>query len=354
MSRHMRRLQILAVQSAIAVLLLEGLLRLHNPFLFRQRGDQIVLPAGQHFVRTNPLTAKLDPVTRYTRNRLGFRGPDVPADFASRLSIVAVGGSTTEGGLLSEGRSWPEQMAAVLARTHPDLWVNNAGFDGHSTFGHLVLLRSVLVSLRPTFMLVLAGINDIGMDGGKPGDEFALAPWLARHSEIANTAINFRRAWRSSEMRVNADLPADLALAPRVAMTDAEVAAELAKHARFLEPYRQRLTALAEESLAAGITPVFLTQPVLLGDAIDPATGADLATVSQSGNVSGRAESRVMERYNDVMRQVAARHGVLLIDLARLLPKDSRYFYDFIHFGNDGARKVGEIVAAELGPHLVR
>lgn len=353
MSRHMRRLKILVVQSAIAVLLLEGLLRLHNPFPFRQRGDEIVLPAGQRVVRTNRPSPKLDPVTRYTRNRLGFRGPELPGDFASRVSIVAVGGSTTECGLLSEGQSWPEQMAAVLATSHPGVWVNNAGFDGHSTFGHLVLLRSVLVPLKPTFVLVLAGINEIGMEHGQPGDEFKLAPFMARHSEVINTALNLRRAWRASRLQFSTDLPADLAGAPKV-MTDAEIAEELAKHARFLDGYDRRLTALAQESQAAGITPVFLTQPILLGDAIDPTTGRDLATVSAGGGFSGRSEGRLMELYNDVMRRNAARHGVLLIDLARLLPKDSRYFYDFVHYGNDGARKVGEIVAAELGPHLVR
>ena len=313
-----------------------------------------MLPAGQNFVRTNQPSPKLAPVTRYTRNRLGFRGPAPPADFASRISIVAVGGSTTECGLLSEGKSWPEQMAAVLAPSHPEVWVNNAGFDGHATSGHLVLLRSVLVPLRPTFMLVLAGVNDLGLEAGVPSEDFALAPRAARYSEIANTALNLRRAWRASQMLLSRDAPVDLAGAPRVVMTDEEGAAELARHTRFLAGYDERLTALAVEAQAAGITPVFLTQPVLLGDAIDPTTGVDLATVTEGDGVSGRIKGQVMERYNDVMRHTAARHGVLLIDLGRLLPKDSRYFYDFVHYGNEGARRVGEIVAAQLGPHLVR
>ena len=47
-------------------------------------------------------------------------------------------------------------------------------------------------------------------------------------------------------------------------------------------------------------------------------------------------------------------HRVKIEQLARLLPKDSRYFYDLYHFGNAGAETVGKIVAAALGPHLIR
>ncbi len=139
----MRRLTILAVQAAIAVLLLETALRLYHPLPFRLRGDELILPVGLTYRFDNHGDPKLDPVTIHTRNRLGFRGPDPPADFPSRLTIITVGGSTTECFPLSDGKTWPDVVARELARTRPDVWVNNAGLDGHSTVGHLALLRSV-------------------------------------------------------------------------------------------------------------------------------------------------------------------------------------------------------------------
>jgi hypothetical protein len=99
---------------------------------------------------------------------------------------------------------------------------------------------------------------------------------------------------------------------------------------------------------------VLLTQPLAVGDAIDPATGVDLRVVADGGDLNGLATWRLMEAYNDVMRDVATANHVALIDLARRLPKDSRYFCDFAHFSNAGARAVGEIVAAGLEPYLVR
>ena len=356
----MRWVKILAVQAVIAVLLLEALLRVYNPLPFRLRGDDIVLPAGFRYTRHNAPGSKLDPVTVHTKNRLGFRGPDLPSDFDSRLSIITVGGSTTECFLLSDGKTWTDVMAAELARTIPRVWVNNAGFDGQSTFGHLVLLRSVLVKLKPTVVLFLTGINDVGMDWGANSEFETPDPSnqrvvhrLARYSEIFNSAQNLVRARRARRF-VFGDQPVDFAAYRHFSMTDADVAAYVASYQRSLAGYEARLVRLARESRAARIEPVFLTQPELAGDAVDPETGLDLGTMAEHDDRNGRAEWRLLEMYNDVTRRVAARDGVFLIDLAHRLPRDSRYFYDFVHYGNEGARAVGLIVAAELAPHLAR
>lgn len=362
MSSWKQRIRTLAVQALVTAVLLEAVLRVANPLEFRLRGDRIVLPVRARYTITNFNHPKLDPVAVHTRNSLGFRGPERPADFASRLSIVTVGGSTTECFLLADGKTWPDVMAAALSPARPDLWVNNAGLDGHSTFGHLVLLRSVLADLRPTMVLYLAGINDVGRTfpderEGAPGQR-PPTRWRnwAGHSEVANTLLKLVRIWRARHLNyANAvDRPYDVVSHPRLVMTDDELDAFAAPHRPLAEAYQARLAVIARESRHAGIEPAFLTQPLLAGDAIDPATGADLATLVDLPGRNGLADWRVLEMYNDAMRAVAAAEGILLIDLARQLPKDSRLFLDFVHFSNDGARAVGQIVAAELGRHLVR
>ncbi len=45
---------------------------------------------------------------------------------------------------------------------------------------------------------------------------------------------------------------------------------------------------------------------------------------------------------------------VLVIDLAREMPKGSRYYYDLIHYTNAGAEKVADLVAAHLTPFLAQ
>ena len=355
----MRTTKLLAVQAAIVVALLEVALRVYQPLPFRLRDDAIVLPVGLTYRFANPKNPKVDPVTIHTRNALGFRGPDAPADFASRLTIVAVGGSTTECFPISDGKTWPDVLAADLQRTHPGVWINNAGLDGHSTVGHLALLRGTLSRLKPKVMLVLAGINDVDVDTLRPEDEVSAAypyfrpVWhrLASYSEVANTLLNLERARRARGMAFNHDAM-DVATHRRLPMSEPDIDAAVNRLTKHVDRYGERLLVLAREARAAGIEPVFITQPSLAGYARDPTTGADLATITEHEDRNGLADWRALERYNSVMRQLAEQHGVLLIDLASALPKDSRYFYDLFHFGNEGAARVGHIVADTLTPYL--
>ena len=45
-------------------------------------------------------------------------------------------------------------------------------------------------------------------------------------------------------------------------------------------------------------------------------------------------------------------NGVLLIDLARELPRDSAFYYDYLHYTEPGAAAVAGIVGAQLSLFL--
>ncbi len=61
---------------------------------------------------------------------------------------------------------------------------------------------------------------------------------------------------------------------------------------------------------------------------------------------------QAIELYNEVTRQVAQKDGVLLIDLARELPRNSAYYYDYLHYTEPGAQAVAGIVDRHLAPWL--
>ena len=149
---------------AVGLLIAEGALRIYNPFGFRLKGDRIVLPVNESYQIMPDGLWGVEPVVRHSRNVLGFRGAEPPDDFDGALSIVFVGGSTTESFLQTEGRSWPEKVDSLLAPLFNGLWVNNAGLDGHSTFGHLILVNDLLAGLKPDAVVILSGINDVGLD----------------------------------------------------------------------------------------------------------------------------------------------------------------------------------------------
>jgi lysophospholipase L1-like esterase len=352
--------KVLAVQAILVVVLFEIGLRFFNPVVFRVRGDEIVLPINQTYRMTHPGSAKIDPVVTHTKNSLGFRGPDPPRDFASRFTVVTIGGSTTECVNLSDGHTWSDELARQLQQVVPGAWLDNAGIDGQSTFGHIVLLRSVIVKLHPRMAIFLFGANDVGLeqsntfDAGTlptPGRLRALRNAIVEHSEVANLLLNLTRAARAHE-RGFGHSEVDVRKTEDLALEDDYMARVIEQHRVHLPGYAARLHEIAAITKAAGIEAVWLTQPALFGEGKDAATGVDLARLKVNGRGNGVLEWRLLELHNDVTRRVAAEDGVLLIDLARELPKDSRLFYDFLHFTNAGAERVGRIVATHLVAHV--
>jgi lysophospholipase L1-like esterase len=358
-ARALARVAVVIVSSLIA---LEVGLRIRNPFPFRVRGDHIVLPSHQSYTISHPGAIKLDAVTHVTKNSLGFRGPEPPRDWAERLTVLTIGGSTTECLFLSDGRTWTDQLTRRMMAVRPDAWINNAGFEGHSTFGHLVLLREFVVSMRPKVALFLTGYNDMKLRAALPRDgEFVpqslstahrLMTFVADHSQVGAVSENFVRMFRTYQAGVRSDEihPERLATRP---LDEEKTNAILDEHrSRYLAGYAGRLTEIIELCRRNGIEPVLLTQPALYGDVIDPTTGVALGPLAIGSVSNGRVEWQSLELYNDVARRLSAELGVRLIDLAHELPKESRYFTDWVHYTNDGAKFVGDIVFAHLQPWL--
>ena len=121
---------------------------------------------------------------------------------------------------------------------------------------------------------------------------------------------------------------------------------------KYLKYYRDRLEKLVRVSRAHGIEPVLITQPTLYGPGVDPATGVDLGKIKLGEKMNGALMYAVVELYNETLRQVAAQDKVLLIDLAREMPHDSRYYYDYLHYTEAGADRVAEIIYRDLRPFL--
>jgi lysophospholipase L1-like esterase len=362
-SRRWKRIVIYGVYLVISVfLLLEIALRIYNPFHLRLKGDKIMLPVNLVSTITNTINPKLDPVIINTRNSLGFRGAEPPADWGGALTIIAIGGSTTECHFLNDERTWPFLLGRTLSDSFRNCWLNNAGLDGHSTFGHIVLLNDHVKKLRPSVVLFLAGINDVETTGPSFHDNLNtrggwsdLRHYIFENSEVLNLLLNLARGWRAQKFNNTTNGLLVLDKNRQLPLTDSVQSARLAMQKPFLDGFRSRLTQLADTCAAWHILPVFMTQPNLLGQGKDSVTGADLELFpADPGDpaMNGRLMWRLLEEYNDVTRSVCAQKHLPLIDLAQLLPKNSVYYYDMSHFTNEGAAKVAGIVASGLTPVL--
>jgi type IV secretory pathway ATPase VirB11/archaellum biosynthesis ATPase len=80
---------------------------------------------------------------------------------------------------------------------------------------------------------------------------------------------------------------------------------------------------------------------------VDDVSGVNLANISVDG-MSGSMAWKKLEMYNDVLRKIREKYKVHVVDLARELPKSSKYFYDLYHYNNEGAEEVAKIIYKDL------
>jgi lysophospholipase L1-like esterase len=364
-----KNILVLLISLTLVLGVCELILRVYNPLGFRIKGNKIILPINKkEIIHHEHGLGKLDKVVVHQSNSLGFRGPEPPADFSRALTIVTVGGSTTECFDLAEDKTWPHVLGVDLQRDFKHLWLNNAGLSGNSTFGHYILIQDYLVKLKPKVVIFLVGINDLGIHDERDFDQRihgfnarSLERFLASaavHSELAAAALNLYRYYFPKSVMINNQndpQETDLQKLPPFEVSKAARAAMVKAHRdHYLGPYKARLEKLITICRGHHMVPVLLTQPVLYGGGMDQTTGVDLDHRFVAKDMDGATAWEVLELYNDVTRQVGREKGVLVIDLARQMPKNSLYFYDLMHYTNAGATKMAEIIEAQLTPFLAQ
>ena len=317
------------------------------------------MPVNRIQIIHNLKGGKLDELVVNKKNSLGFRGEDPPADFKAWLTIVTVGGSTTECLAINEEKSWPHLLQEKLKNHFSKLWLNNAGIGGHSTFGHIILMKDFLIKLKPNVVLFLAGINDVGRSDisnsnrnlwGFGFEKFETMLMVgANHSEVVSILLNLYRFYFPAYTKLSQIDERDIRTLKPKEIPAAEEEAIIEKYRQnYLPDYRLRLEKLINLAWANQIDPALITQPALYGNAVDDITGVHLDDIDVYGVTNGKL---VGENWNYIMRSPGKwekRRDVLVIDLARELPKSSLYYYDLVHYSNEGCAKVAEIIYSPI------
>jgi lysophospholipase L1-like esterase len=259
---------------------------------------------------------------------------------------------------ISEGKTWEDLLNKHLSDSIGKVWINNAGFSGHSTFGHNILLRDYIVHLKPSICLFLVGANDIDRKDLRPHDKNFTKTrnkwilFLARKSALANTLLNLYRNHLAKEKILAGGKPFTLLNKEPLYIPDSVIQEKISLQQPLVKAYASRLREMSRLCKSNGIEPIFVTQPCLPGETIDSSTGVDLATFPMSDKINGKLFWKYLQLYNAETITVAKQEGLMCIDLATELPKSSAYYYDLIHYNINGNAKVAEILNDKLRPYL--
>lgn len=292
-------------------------------------------------------------------NMWGFRGEDPPENWEDYITIVAVGGSTTANYYLDDSLTWSHVLQEELREENPLVWVGNAGIPRHSSDTHLLFVREVLSEIQPDIALFLLGVNDMGPFLRSNADEERLPDsgprqWLFSNSRILQLIYKAKVVHLDRAPVVTAATDPKFTEEPLEAPED-PLPEDL--HSLLEDPdfFRRRIALLIEECRSLGITPVFLTQPILYQDndhwrgirATDRFAGGEECPIS-AATFAG-----MLGTLNRDLMLVCREKGVPCFDLAGNVPGSREYFYDAMHMTEAGADLVGRLVAGFLREYLM-
>ncbi len=374
--RGILRLAAAALGAGLSLAAAELLLRSLGP----ERDSCRVWPPGLErvFLPAPGLLPGVSGPSVFRIDRLGFRSTERPP--APLLSVLALGGSTTECLYLDQSETWPALLQERLRATRdPTVWVANAGRSGRTTRDHVLQLRQLLVQ-PPRFdlLLLLAGTNDLASwlagqapDPTPPGESPEL---LARAFDVLPLARTPGGPHRRTALWNLLDAAHErFSRPPGMPQVEDEAAAIYATwraHRRTaatrierlpdgtaaLHAFECQLAAIAELCQTLGVKLVLLTQPALWDERLPVELEGrlwmggvgDYQAQPGCAYYSAGALARGLALFDERMRRFAAARGLPCLDLARAIGSDPRCFYDDVHFSEAGARAAAEFLAREL------
>lgn len=280
---------------------------------------------------------------KWEMNSLGFRGPEpVPG----KVRVLTFGASETFGLYESPGKEYPRQLEQALQRHGmPDAEVVNVALPGLRV-GHAEYLARAIRELQPTWVVIYpTPANYIEADAPYCG------PNVARSRAIPEPVFQLRLAGKMGEQAKQVVPPAVTLAVRRLSIRMAE------RHLTpldqlpqtTLDRYRSDVDCTVRTAEALGVKVALATHATAFGPDLQPGDGRMLSTWRSFYPELREAGFLDMERRaNESLRTLAAQRGLPLIDAAARIPGGRQTFADFVHFTDEGARQMGDLVAAVI------
>jgi len=272
------------------------------------------------------------------------------------LSIVFLGGSTTECMFMEERNRFPYLVGVLLEKeTGKRINSYNGGFSGNNSLHAIDLLVNKVIPLEPRVVVFMENINDLSTllyrkTYWNENNVRAPIETLVKRKLLGKMLKellipNLNEAWRNFTTTVWGHEDDEFAQAhkQKVTVDRTAMAREFAMNLQmFVDICRDR-----------GIIPVLMTQGNRITEKPDPVVAAYIGQYSKDTGISYQDFKAAYDLFNDTIRQVGQKNGVLVIDLARQVPPDKKHLYDLVHFDDAGSKLAAQLIAAQLKPLIV-
>lgn len=301
-------------------------------------------------------------VNRFVVNAMGYRGQ--PLDEHADVRILAVGGSTTECFFLDEKEVWTAILENRLDSMGISSSIGNWGKSGLNIQHHIAQVSKIEPS-EAHYVLCMVGVNDLLRflkyhRAFKPLSANEVEA-TAYFQEKADTGFSFK-VFDALQGELDLHYPSDTAVLHNPAEgilsfrnyrknTSGKMLDRVDGFEVCLNYYSEQLRRFISTCKSKEVEPIFITQPSLwranmsvkeVGWLWLDAQG-DFMQPNQNYHSVELLDS-LLGKINGVTKELARSHQLQCIELDELLPKDSSYYYDGIHFNEKGSEAVASIL----------
>ena len=311
---------------------------------------------------------------RFMINSLGLRSDEIPEN--AQQKVYVLGGSTAIELYLDQHETWSYLIQDRLNQMprYPRTWVGNLAKSSLATLHNLMHFKHLLPRLPKADLFInLVGANDLQL---ALKSSYLKNMTYEQHMSWAFSHRPHNQAWkklalyhlfeRVSEWQKksktgliqthNADGFITWKQCRQTAPPE-KIVHQLPDLSEALINYRENLRELISQAQAYGAPMIFMTQPTLWKNKLNKkefslllagGIGPNTEWCIQQGYYSPQVLAQGMELFNQTLLEVCQENDIFCIDLASAMAKDARYFYDDMHFSEEGARKVAEVALAGI------
>ncbi|MCK5476378.1 MAG: SGNH/GDSL hydrolase family protein [Candidatus Aenigmarchaeota archaeon] len=292
----------------------------------------------------------VSPVIDYTTNKWGFRGDHVLENIEDYYFILTIGGSTTECFYLDDKDTWPYHLQTLINNDSKNnkTIVQNAGRDGHSSRGHLLMMKNIVPKIKPDAIIFLVGINDLGLSLDtqrylhNPDEEKGISYKLFSKSRLIRMIYSWKQAMMG-EVALSKAAHGNIILKN---LTQEESTLSLDYHEELisLQDYEKNIRDIIKIGQENNIRMIFMTQPILFDDT-EYWSNIEAKTAwirDEKLYLSAKTYAKMLEKYNQKLLDICVSESIECYDLANEIPHMGDYFYDMVHFNEKGSGLVSE------------
>ncbi|MBU4231664.1 MAG: SGNH/GDSL hydrolase family protein [Desulfobacterales bacterium] len=283
------------------------------------------------------------------------------------LTLFFLGGSTVACIYVEEENRFPYLVGQLLAqKTGKKITSINSGVGGNNSLHSLDILLNKIIPVRPDVVVMMHNINDL------VALIYDRTYWSKNPTRAA--IVNFSFYKNLTGLKALSTLARDMYIPNLHAATrilskkifgkkvkdpDDEFASIRGKkltvdQAHILAEFKMNLSTFINICRARRITPVLMTQFNRYKDNPDPKVLKAMQGFESDSQIPVGEFMEIYARFNDAIREVGKANGVLVIDLAALIPQDKQYIYDVVHLNTRGSQLAAQLISQRLQPLVAR